>query len=208
MNRSHAIREWMKANPGPQSPMQVRLGLGLTREQANVALSEMGKAGILTFEGEPGKRVYSLARDLPPPLTPEQRKAHLAASRRKCRLARIADGRDEAYRRSIGIRPRAEYLASRKVAAIAKAEERAKQPKPQKQPKPPKARNSSAEFREKLHKSVQAKMSKLRHEPPAVFAKDDRSHDEMMAEFLARGGAIERLPPGAGTSLRFVGVDL
>lgn len=205
MNRSHAIREWMKANPGPKSPMQVRLGLGLTREQTNVALSEMAKSGILTFEGEPGKRIYSLARDLPAPLTPEERKAHLAASRRKCRLARIADGRDEAYRRSIGIRPRAEYLSTRKAIAIAKADERAKQPKPPKPQKPPKP---TAEFREKLHKSVQAKMNKLRHEPPAVFAKDDRSHEEMMAEFLARGGAIERLPPGAGTSLRFVGVDL
>lgn len=205
MNRSHAIREWMKANPGPKSTGQIRLGLGLTRKQVNSAFYEMINSGILKFEGEKGKRVYSVCRDLPPPPTPEQRKARRAESLRKCRERRIADGRDEAYRRSIGIRPWAEHLARRKAAAIAKAEERAKKPKPQKQPKPPKP---TAEFREKLHKSVQAKMNKLRHEPTITFAKDDRSHDEMMAEFLARGGAIERLPPGAGTSLRFVGVDL
>ena len=150
MSNSRAIREWMKVNPGPRKPMEVRLALGLTRAQCNVAMSDMAKAGILAFEGPPGDRSYTLARDLPPPLTEEQRVSHLAASRRKCREKRLANGRDEAYRRSKGTRPRAVYLAE--LAAKAEA---AKLAKPAKVAKPPKP---SAEFRKRLNQQIQAKV--------------------------------------------------
>lgn len=202
MNRSLAIREYIAANPDSTCG-EIAAALGMKCKQVGVPLHEMARAGILLKDGPGNRYRYRIGRTelQKRHATEEERKAARRESVRKYEMKRT--GKPPGERKPV--MSREENLARRRERAKkARADERAIK-LAKRIVAPPKP---TAEFREKLHKSVQAKMNKLRHDPPVVFAKDDRSHEEMMAEFLARGGAIERLPPGAGTSLRFVGVDL
>lgn len=159
---------------------------GLSPREVRTATNELVRQGMLVLEGE----AYRLGRPkvVRTRRTPEQERE-----------------RQKVWRRTRGMKPRAEYLAERKAAAEANAEavkqrraerQRAKRAaeaaaRPAKEPKPVKVKppKPSERIRTINHQNVQASIARqfLKPEPVDVPA-------ETVEQFLARSGQIQRIP--------------
>lgn len=216
MSKSGQIRCWLAANDGLWTRAEIAAAIGLDVPSMYSVLREMVKAGILVRDGER----YGLGR----PLRLREKGTRTAEDRRACDHASHAR-----RRRRLGQVPRAEYLetlaatraerqeataarrakaraATRVAAAAERAAQRQAEPERIKTDKRQQAAKPKTEYAKQLHRHVRAKVQPSVAE--AFAPCQPQAQAESVEAFMARGGRVERLPPGAGTTLRFVGVEL
>jgi hypothetical protein len=190
MNRAHLIREWMAANPDPQTSTALAKAIGADVEKTQWTVAVMLREGQLIRTRDTRPMLYALGR---PPMD-------------KAETLRLAvEGRARRY---------AGFAERRKAARLAQQAEDAATREQRRKDAEARRREQRRAYEVKrtaARSALRAAARPIRRIKPLVAAKPkapEVPHWERQSveEFLANGGRIERLPAGVwSTPLRSVG---